>query len=512
MKSWSSGYVADVGYTFGYYGEMNPLRSQFVMLYKGIVFPEYGTACELGYGQGFSANIHAAASDTLWLGTDFNPAQASFAQELAKAAASNARLYDDSFLDFCNRSDLPDFDYICLHGVWSWISEENRQILIDFFRRKLKVGGLLNISYNTLPGWAPYAPMRHLMAKYTESMTAQGTGTVARVDSALEFVDKLVEVNPLYAIAYPGIQGKQKDLHKLNRNYLAHEYFNRDWMPMYFSEVAEQLSSAKLEFACSVNYLDQIDSIHMTQEQAELLSAISDVTLQQTVRDFIVNCQFRRDYWVKGKRTWPMYSVEQRLQNFRVILCCDRSTVTVKAEGALGQAKINDSIYGPILDTLAGNKILTIGQISEQLADNTNISSGQLIEAMLVLINGGYVAPVQPESTVEKAKRKTDALNKYLVHRIKGDNSLEYLASPVIGGGISVNQFQQHFIRSILEGEKMPEKWAEATWEHLSSRGHKMVVEGKELQTAEENLAELNNKAQVFAKSQLPVLKALKII
>jgi hypothetical protein len=50
-----------------------------------------------------------------------------------------------------------------------WISHDNRQVLVDFVRRKLKVGGVMYISYNTLPGWAAFAPMRHLMTKARSS-------------------------------------------------------------------------------------------------------------------------------------------------------------------------------------------------------------------------------------------------------------------------------------------------------------------------------------------------------
>ena len=61
MSDWTSGYVADIGYTFGYYAELNPLRVRLAFLNQGLVFPEVGTACELGFGQGLSANLHAAA-------------------------------------------------------------------------------------------------------------------------------------------------------------------------------------------------------------------------------------------------------------------------------------------------------------------------------------------------------------------------------------------------------------------------------------------------------------------
>lgn len=117
MSDWTSGYIADIGYTFGYYAELNPLRVKLAFANVGIVCPESGTACELGFGQGVSVNLHAAASVTRWYGTDFNPAQAAFAQELAHASESGAHIYDESFSDFANRSDLPQFDYIEKKGA-----------------------------------------------------------------------------------------------------------------------------------------------------------------------------------------------------------------------------------------------------------------------------------------------------------------------------------------------------------------------------------------------------------
>ena len=122
MTDWTAGYVADIGYTFGYYQELNPLRVRLAFLNAGLVCPEVVTACELGFGQGMSANLHAAAAAISWHGTDFNPSQASFAQELAVVSGSGAKLDNDAFADFANRRDLPDFDYIGIHGIWSSIS------------------------------------------------------------------------------------------------------------------------------------------------------------------------------------------------------------------------------------------------------------------------------------------------------------------------------------------------------------------------------------------------------
>ncbi len=116
MSDWTAGYVVDIGYTYGYYTELNPQRVKLAFLNQGMVFPEVGIACELGFGQGLSVNIHAAASVTQWYGTDFNPAQAGFARELAAASGADANLYDEAFAGFARRADLPEFDYIGLHG------------------------------------------------------------------------------------------------------------------------------------------------------------------------------------------------------------------------------------------------------------------------------------------------------------------------------------------------------------------------------------------------------------
>ena len=49
MSDWTSGYVADIGYTLGYFHELHPLRTNLVFLKAGHVPPERGVHCELGF-------------------------------------------------------------------------------------------------------------------------------------------------------------------------------------------------------------------------------------------------------------------------------------------------------------------------------------------------------------------------------------------------------------------------------------------------------------------------------
>jgi SAM-dependent methyltransferase len=507
MTDWTAGYVADIGYTYGYYTELNPLRIKLAFLTQGLVPPEMGTACELGFGQGLSANIHAAASVTQWHGTDFNPSQAGFAQELAAVSGSGAKLYDEAFAEFAQRADLPDFDYIGLHGIWSWISDENRAVIVEFIRKKLKVGGVLYISYNTQPGWAAFAPMRHLMTEHAEVLGSEGRGIVSRIDGAMDFAEKLLATNPLFSIANPHVVERLKKMKEHSRHYLAHEYFNRDWHPMHFATMAQWLEPAKVQFACSANPLDLIDVVNLTPEQQNFLAEIPDPMFRQTTRDFMVNQQFRKDYWVKGARKLSALEQSEALRQIRVILTTPRADVTLKVMGALGEANLNEGVYTPLFDLLGEHKARTLGEIEFLLKDKVNFA--QLTQSITVLSGAGHLSAVQTENT--KAAKTAKAVNNHLMNKARGSNDVGYLASPVTGGGVAVNRFQQLFLLSMQQGKKQPADWAKDAWAILSAQGQRLLKEGKTLETAEENLAELTAQAKEFADKQLPILKALQI-
>lgn len=158
--SWTQGYVDGLDYTFDFYRELTPSLLGFAVLCRGQKFAFEGRPlkyCELGCGQGFSTNLLAAANpDIEFYANDFNPAHIAGARSLANdAALANVHFYEHAFADFTDEPALPDgFDIISLHGVYSWISAKNRGEIANFIFRKLKPGGLVFISYNTLPGWS----------------------------------------------------------------------------------------------------------------------------------------------------------------------------------------------------------------------------------------------------------------------------------------------------------------------------------------------------------------------
>ena len=79
------------------------------------------------------------------------------------------------------------------------------------------------------------------------------------------------------------------------------------------------------------------------------------------------------------------------------------------------------------------------------------------------------------------------------------------------GGGIWVARFEQLFLRALRHGREKPEDLAKEAWSVLAKEGQQIIKDGKALESAEDNLNELNAQAGAFATKRLPVLRALQI-
>jgi hypothetical protein len=88
---------------------------------------------------------------------------------------------------------------------------------------------------------------------------------------------------------------------------------------MHFATMAQWLEGAKVQYACSANYLDHIDALNLTAEQQAFLKDIPDPMFRETARDFMVNQQFRKDYWVKGARKLNPLEQAQALRAVQVV-------------------------------------------------------------------------------------------------------------------------------------------------------------------------------------------------
>jgi hypothetical protein len=160
---------------------------------------------------------------------------------------------------------------------------------------------------------------------------------------------------------------------------------------------------------------------------------------------------------------------------------------------------------------MSDHKARSLQEITAQVQDKS-ISFAQVVQAAMVLVGAGHMASVQSEEQIAKAKQTSSKLNKALMEKSRFSSEISFLASPLTGGGIAVNRFQQLFLLSMSQGKQQPEDWAKEVWSVLSSQNQRLLKEGKTLDSAEDNLNELTRQAKEFADKRLSILQALEVV
>jgi SAM-dependent methyltransferase len=510
---WSAGYVTEVDYTYGYYREQCPRLIEYQLLLNSYEPPSSRSMCylELGYGQGVSANVHAAAVPGRFVGTDINPAHATHAQTLAHASNADVHFFDESFAEFLNRRDLPEFDYIALHGIWSWVSEASRGEIVEIIRRRLKVGGAAYISYNALPGWAAQMPLRHLLKLHTVVVGNDSQSLARRIDASIEFAKRIRDTQARYFMANSSAGDQLDRLVSQDRKYLAHEYLNLDWVPMYYSEVNERLTAAKLSFACPASPLDSINHINFTPPQLEIIRSYENDALQQSIRDYFLNTPFRRDVFTRGARRLTRRERFERLSETEIVLTAARADFPYSVQGGIGTVSLRREIYDALFDVLEEDRLRpkSLMEIS-RWKTLAHLSFDVVIEAVTVLIGSGFASPAQSSASIEIAEPRCRDLNAHILNNARLGTEINCLASPVTGGGITIGSLEQLFLAARKRGSADPNAWADSAWAVLKSQGRSLMKDGKALGTEEENVAELRVRASRFASVHLPILLALR--
>jgi hypothetical protein len=513
--SWNSGYIAEIDYTHGYYSEISPNMIDYCLLLRGFCPPDRpdgATYLELGFGQGVATNIHAAATNGEYWGTDMNPVHAANAMRVAVATKNQVEFFDQTFEEFALRDDLPEFDYITMHGIWSWVSEETRNAICAIVKSKLKVGGVFYVSYNSLPGWAPILPLRNLLSLYSDHGVGDAHGIMARVDTSLNFAKSVADANGRYFTANPSAVTRLESIIGQDRQYVTHEYFNRHWTPKYFAEVDAKLAEAKVSFAGSATVLEHIDALNLTAEQLEILNRLAPGVLKESLRDYMVNQQFRRDLYVRGARRLGDVELVERLKSISFVPVTPRANFPERVSTTLGELQLRPEIYGPLADALFADdmRAKNMRELSELPAFGT-LAFSSVIEAVTLLVGIGCIQPLQSEAGALGASERCKRLSDYTLGQARLSAQLGSLPSPVTGTGIAVSRFEQLFLLEREKGVTDPSLWAQAVWDILEAQSQRIVRDSNIIESPEENIAELVRQAETFNEQKLPILLKLGV-
>ena len=294
----TAGYLTDVEYTGLYFEQLAPARLAYIAALNGYAAPRLDqpfTWCELGCGKALSPLVLAALHPHgEFHAFDLNAAHIEYAERLRVAAGiRNLRLQAASVGDML-RDEAPRFDFVVLHGVYSWVPEAVREEIRAFLRKRLKPGGLAMLSYNAMPGWAHLQPVREMLRA---AAAAEQGDSQARARAAYRYVAALAEGGAAYFKALPAAAEHVRRIAAQDIRYVAHEYLTPHGDPFYFAEVEQAMRHAGLAFAGSMQPADNYPALMIPERFQALLPRDASRAALETHRDFVLNTAFRSDLY-----------------------------------------------------------------------------------------------------------------------------------------------------------------------------------------------------------------------
>ena len=518
MNDWTEGYVADHTYISNYFFLLSPTALRQRLLFSGMDFPsrcegEPMRYLELGYGQGLSLNIHAATDqEAEFWGTDFLPEQALSAKALSLEAGLGTRLLNYSFAELdtlAKAGRLPDFDIIVMHGIWSWINEENQRHILNIIRTCLKPGGVIYVSYNAMPGRTSLLPLRKLMVIHSERKGA-GKDSLTRASEAATFVRSLTDADAAFFSNTPTCRRQAKNMENQPPAYLAHEYLNQSWHTSYVTEVAKAMASAEGYFLTSANLLETVNAFQ-PENTAEILNVMPDLLSREMIRSFNINQGFRTDIFIKKNVSFlDKEEHEARLDGaFFAMKAPLNLANTLAISLPLSEGTLDSKLYGPILEVLAENhyepKSLAFLRTHPRLKE---IEYEQLLFRLNILCSGGYIGLAQPAPS-EKTRSACQRLNRIFCERATRAQETGHLVSPVLGCCISVTGYYLQFLQSYVNGREKPADWAKDVFTRFSDGKQASRETPKGRVTG---LQAFQYEAENFKKNTLPYLLTMGVI
>jgi SAM-dependent methyltransferase len=509
----ASGYVTDVSYIPGFYPNMAPVALRYVATLNRVV-PPRGSGyryLELGCGLGRAlATLAAANPDGQFVGVDLNPEHTAAAErDIAAGALSNARVITSDFGHL--PADLGQFEFIALHGVFSWVSPQVRDEILAVAREHLAPGGLLLVSYNAMPGWAHLQPIRGILLQYA---ALRAGDSIQRIRDALAYLVFIRDRHAKYFEDNPRAAAYVDALLKQDVRYLAHEYLNEHWTSFYFADVAGMFGNAGLTFVGSLPVFTNFWDLCVRPEFQELFRTTTNRLVTEAHKDFCANTAFRWDLYAKGPR--PMPTVADRLReadDIRFRLTRPGTTLPYQANLGVVTSTVQGPLYQTLLDVLGDQS----RRLSEILADDRVKSLPQ--DDVARAVDAGVAMGLFDISTGSVRQAVGDGSGAVSVpaafnRALLGTESLAgrplALASGMTGTGHSVGDLDAAILHELVERGR--EGLAGRVDARLATSGRALQRDGQAITAAAERLKLVEAACEAFCTNSLPQLERLGVV
>jgi len=361
MSQWGGGYVTDITYSMGgWYRQQSPMTMALASIIGGAsaqipTADDKITMLELGCGFGYTAMV-LAASNPNWSITavDFNPAHIAGAREwAAEAGLTNVTFVEadlSTWEDNPALNNLPQMDFVTMHGVWSWIPPAAKTGIVRLLREKVRPGGLVHLSYNSLPAWQGRMGAARIIREV-------GLRTPGRSDEqargGLGVLKALTAAEAHFTSYGASVTSLIEMLDKASGQYIAHEYMNMHWQPCFVTDVAAALSDAKLEWVAAGNLMENFPELNMTEQQRQIFDRFSDPLMQELIKDMCTPRSLRHDVFVRGAQRLNLSARAAALMDVWLTLVKLPEELPDSVLLHMGKAELSPRFYGPIVQALS---------------------------------------------------------------------------------------------------------------------------------------------------------------
>jgi SAM-dependent methyltransferase len=439
--SWNAGYVADVPYAANYSQAMSPGWMTQATIAAGQIPRAIDQSFRyLDLGCGYATTLLPLAASNPqgeFVGVDFMPEHVAFAERvIQRTQLTNATVMEASFQDIiANPARLGDpFDFIVMHGVYTWVSPETRAAILQLINTHLKPGGIVYVGYNAHPGWTRSQPLQHLI--YTIAQQQPGS-SIEKMKAAVRFLAQMKAVDaPILKNMElpPSLKEAMEDPDRLlpwAASYLAHEYLNEHWNPIFFSNLCADMASAKLSHVGACRMMDHVESSGWNDAQQNIIAQFSNPVLAESVKDMLMPSGFRRDLFARGRAVMPPDVRHQTMLNTQFVLVKPLTEITPEFGFRENIVKTSEELVKALAATLQdGPKY--IHEIMQLVPEDVHHTDPAGIAALLMDI--GIALPV----TTTKTKMQNPVqFNFEYIAESRATMPTQHigLASPLLGAG-----------------------------------------------------------------------------
>jgi SAM-dependent methyltransferase len=496
------GYAVDVPYVCTFRQAYTPLNLAFSALAGGFKasVPATFNYLDLGCGNGYSVCALAALyPEGAFYGADFMPEHVEHGRSLAAAAnLANTTFIETSFRDLLERiNTLPQMDFVCLHGIYTWVSAENRALIGQILQKIMKPGGLVYVVYNALPGCAAPAALQNLLME--RARIATGSSAALAVEGLAQ-ARELADAGAAFFAKHTTALERALTVESRGPNYMAHEFINAEWVALPFGNVARAMADLGLDYVGQTDFRFSIADLELSPGLEAQLEAATDPIWRETLVDYALNTQFRADIYIHRGERLGEAARTKALHETPVTLLLETSLFP---EQFTRDWSISDEAAARLLAVADSARVVTLGALFEAVADELpwprflSKMRHSLLISRFALVRKGAFDPAPSRR-----------FNAHVMAEQPFGTRYPHMCCPAIGTALELPHRLLLVTEAWEEGARTPQALIDTSMARLSARGQTLTGAPDEEQTR----AELAGFADYFAENTAKVMRNTGLI